>query len=76
MILPNSLVTPLDNSGVILVRCINTPSNRKNVAKLGDVITCSIRKIIRFDTNSTLVKPVKYKVGDVAYGLIVNVKKK
>lgn len=76
MIGPNSKINIADNSGATLVNCINVPSNRKNVAGLGDVVSCSIRGISNTESRPDGSKASKVRKGDTCYALIVNTSKK
>lgn len=46
MIQHRSIVTPADNSGARRLQCIHIPSGstRKRYARLGDIVTCSVKE--------------------------------
>ncbi|KAI8842946.1 ribosomal protein L14b/L23e [Chytridium lagenaria] len=79
MILLKSLLKVIDNSGAIVVECINVMGGAR-VASLGDEIVCVVKKA-RPATLPSSTSPTsaaaegKLKKGDVARALVVRTKK-
>lgn len=75
MIQLKSLLKCIDNTGALVVECINIIGRRKS-GSLGDEIVCVIKQSKPLDTTSRIA-PVqnKLKKGDVARAVIVRVRK-
>jgi large subunit ribosomal protein L14 len=76
MIQHGTILKICDNTGVLLVQCIKVLStNKKNIAKLGDVIVVSVKKYhIKKVQQMKLRKRRRYSKGSIHRALIVRTK--
>jgi ribosomal protein L14 len=71
MIQLKSFLKVIDNSGALVVECINVMGGAR-IAKLGDEIVVSVKKARPLNLD---IKQVKLKKGDVCRALVVRTKK-
>ena len=69
MIQLKSFLKVIDNSGALIVECINV-MGKQRIARLGDEIVCSVKKAKPLDS-----KQQKLKKGDVCRALVVRTRK-
>ncbi|KAJ8331566.1 54S ribosomal protein L38, mitochondrial [Batrachochytrium dendrobatidis] len=77
MIQMKTFLKVIDNSGALVVECINV-MGRRRIASVGDEIVCSVKKAkpILADSSTTAASIVqKLKKGDVVRALVVRQRK-
>ncbi|KAL2914776.1 54S ribosomal protein L38, mitochondrial [Polyrhizophydium stewartii] len=75
MIQMKTFLKVIDNSGALVVECINV-MGRRSVAAVGDEIVCSVKKAKPPTTSAQVSGPSqKLKKGDVARALVVRQRK-
>lgn len=72
MIAVNTYLKIKDNSGGKICQCIKVfKKNKKNDARIGDIVLCSIKEISKKN-----IEKNKIKKGNIIFGLILRTKKK
>ena len=73
MIQLKSLLKVIDNSGALVIECINVLGTRGKIATVGDQIVCVVKKSKNLEASSAEVS--KLKKGQVARAIIVRTRK-
>ena len=74
MIQLKTFLKVIDNSGALIVECINV-MGKARIASLGDEIVCSVKKARPLLDNQPSNKQMKLKKGDVCRALVVRTRK-
>jgi large subunit ribosomal protein L14 len=75
MIIPQTILKVVDNSGASLVKCFNVLKKRKTVGRLGDIIVGSVKETRALEDTKANSRVQKVTKGQVVHGVIVRCKK-
>eukprot|EP00158_Paraphelidium_tribonemae_P000560 Partr_v1_DN22813_c0_g1_i1_m77417 putative ribosomal protein len=75
MIISQTMVKVIDNSGASWVKCFNVLRKKKAVGSIGDVMVGSVKETRQLDDTKANSRVQKVTKGQVVHGVIVRVKK-